>query len=116
MEIIVFLLVIVIGIFWQLTSNDRISHLLLQGIYALSYIPTISGLVKGTGKEHYVAWIVAFIAYLFSTISIAYDPQADWVAFVHPIVNGLLGNGIIVCLIFYKKLLKRREKSVYFRG
>lgn len=101
-EIIVFILAIAIGIFWQITSNDRISNLLLQVIYVISYIPTINGIIKGTGKEHYIAWIAAFIAYLFSTISVGFDPQVDWIAFVHPIVNGLLGNGIVAVLVFYK--------------
>ena len=102
-EIIVFILAIAILIFWQMTSNDRVSNLLLQAVYVVSYVPTVSGIIKGTGKEHYVAWIAAFIAYLFSTISIGFDPQVDWVAFVHPIVNGLLGNGVIVGLTLYKK-------------
>ena len=102
-EIIVFILAIAILIFWQMTSNDRVSNLLLQAVYVVSYVPTVSGIIKGTGKEHYVAWIAAFIAYLFSTISIGFDPQVDWIAFVHPIVNGLLGNGAIVGLTLYKK-------------
>lgn len=102
-EIIVFILAIATGIFWQITSNDRISNLILQVIYVLSYIPTISGLVKGTGKEQYVAWLVAFIAYLFSTISLILGSQVDWIAFIHPLVNGLLGNGVVAILIILKK-------------
>jgi len=102
-EITIFILAIAIGIFWQITLNDRISNLLLQGIYVISYIPTIYGIIKGTGKEYHVAWIVAFTAYLFATISIAFDPQIDWIAFVHPVVNGLLGNGVVAGLILYKK-------------
>lgn len=109
MEVTIFILAIAIGIFWQITANDRISNLLLQGIYVLSYIPTIFGIIKGTGKEHYVAWAAAFIAYLFSTASVAFDPGVDWIAFVHPIVNGLLGNGFIVALVLWKKLKNQKE-------
>ena len=101
-EIIVFILALAIGIFWQITSNDRMSNLLLQGIYAISYIPTVTGIIKGTGKEHYIAWIAAFIAYSFSIVSVATGPQVDWIAYVHPIVNGLIGNGIVIVLVLYK--------------
>jgi hypothetical protein len=110
-EIIVFIIAITIGIFWQITSNDRISNLLLQGIYIISYIPTINGIIKKTCKEYYVSWIGAFIAYLFSTISVGFDPKVDWIAFVHPIVNGLLGNGIVAGLIIYKKYKNKKIPS-----
>jgi hypothetical protein len=106
MEIAIFILAVAIGIFWQITANDRISNLLLQGIYVISYIPTIFGIIRGTGKEHYVAWAAAFVAYLFSTASVGFDPSVDWIAFVHPIVNGLLGNGFIVALVIWKKFKK----------
>ena len=100
------ILAIIIGIFWQITSNDRIANLLLEGIYAISYVPTGAGIIRGTVKEHHVAWIIAFMAYVFVIISIWTGPQADWIAYAHPVVNGLLGNGIIIGLMFYKKLKK----------
>ena len=97
------ILAIVIGIFWQVTSNDRIANLLLQGIYLISYVPTGIGIIKGTVKEHYPAWIGAFVAYTFSVISIWAGPQIDWIAYAHPVVNGLICNGTIVILILLKK-------------
>lgn len=105
-EIIIFLLSLGIGIFWQLTSNDRISNLLLQGIYVISYIPTISGIIKGTGKEYPVSWITAVIAYIFSIISILLNFQGDWIAIIFPLVNGIIVNGLIVLLIFHKQSKK----------
>jgi len=102
-EVLVFILALAIGIFWQTTSNFRISNLLLQVIYLISIIPTVTGVIRGTGKEHYVAWVIAFIAYMFSTASIYFAPDVDWIAFVYPIVNGLMTNGIVIVSIFYKK-------------
>ncbi|MFC1687106.1 hypothetical protein ACFL0L_00820 [Patescibacteria group bacterium] len=102
-EIVVFVLALAIGIFWQITSNDRMSNLLLQGIYVISYIPTVTGIITGRVKEHQAAWATVVIAYSFSTLALVFGTQIDWVAFVHPIVNGLLGNGVIVALILLKK-------------
>lgn len=102
-EIAMFVLAIIIGIFWRVTANDRAANLLLQAIYVISYLPTFAGIIKLTAKEHYTAWVVAFIAYVFSVISVATGRQADWVAYVHPIVNGLIGNGLVVVFIFYTK-------------
>jgi len=102
-EIIVFVLAVTITIFWQLTANNRISNLLLQGIYVISFIPTILGLMKGTGKENHLAWSIGVVAYSLLIISILFDPQVDWIALVHPIVNGIICNGFIVGLVLYKK-------------
>lgn len=95
------LAIIIVG-FWQITSNYRISNLLLQGIYVISYIPTGVGIIRGTVKEYHIAWIIAFFAYVFSIGSIWTGPPADWIAYAHPVINGLFGNGIIVALMFYK--------------
>jgi len=106
------ILAIIIGIFWKVTSNDRIANLLLQGIYLISYIPTGVGIIKGTVKEHHVAWIIAFIAYVFSVLSIWTGPKADWIAYAHPVINGLVCNGIIIALLFYKKSKKDNSRYI----
>jgi len=108
LEIIIFLMAIGIGIFWQVTANDRISNLLLQSIYVISYIPTVTGLIRGTGKEHYVSWLTAFISYTFATLSLITNNPGDWIAFVSPVVNGILGNGLVVLLILQQNKVRRR--------
>lgn len=102
LEILIFVLALAIGIFWQLTSNDRISNLLLQSIYVLSYIPTVVGLVTGRAKEHYASWLAAVIASLLATLSLLVDFPGDWIAFVSPIVTGLMGDGLVLWLVVKK--------------
>ena len=105
-EIVVFILAIVIGIFWHITSDDRLSNLFLQGIYVISYVPTIFGVLRGSAKENLTSWTIIFMAYVFSTLSIIYGNHADWVAFVNPLVNGLLGTGFVISAIVYKSSFK----------
>lgn len=112
LEIIIFLIALGIGIFWQITANDRISNLLLQGIYVISYIPTVTGLIKGSGKEHYVSWLTAVISYTFATLSLIVNNPGDWIAFVSPVVNGILGNGLIVLLILQQNRKRRRVGNI----
>ena len=100
-EIIVLILAIAIGIFWRTTSDARISNLLLQGIYLISYIPTVMGVLRGSAKENPTSWSIILGAYVFSTLSVIYGPHADWVAFANPLVNGLLGTGSAVTAILY---------------
>lgn len=111
-EIIIFILAVSIGIFWRITSNDRIANLLLQIIYIISYIPTFAGLLKLRAKEYPASWIAALAAYALSIASLVFDPQADWVAYVHPVINGLLGNGLVVLLIFYMR--NKKSKSIQY--
>lgn len=102
-EILLFMLAFTIGVFWKITSDYRASNLLLQVIYAISFIPTINGIIKGTSKEQAAAWVVALFTYSFSILSIIFSNNFDWIALVHPIVNGLVGNGVVVWLIMRKK-------------
>ena len=106
-EILCFLLAVGVGIFWQVTSDDRIANLLLQSIYVISFVPTVSGLMTGRTKEHAASWSVAVIAYFLSTLSLMLDYSGDWIAFVHPVVNGLIGNGLIAYLSFKNEHRKR---------
>jgi hypothetical protein len=107
-EIIAFVLALLIGIYWQLTANDRLSNLLLQVIYIISYIPTIIGIIRGHAKEHYMAWVIAALAYVFTTTSLILDPPGDWIAFVHPVINGIVGNSFVAILILSKELNKNK--------
>ena len=112
LEAVIFIMALGIGFFWQVTDNDRIANLLLQGIYVISYIPTIAGLIKGTGKEHYMSWIVAAISYSFATVALITNYPGDWIAFVCPVVNGVIGNSFVAALILlppkhFLKLTKR---------
>ncbi len=103
LEVVIFLMAIAIGIFWQITSNDRISNLLLQSIYVISYIPTIIGITSGRAKENYNSWLIAVIAYFFTTLSLITNYPGDWISFISPILNGMLGNGLIVYLILRRR-------------
>ena len=105
-EIICFILAVATGIFWQLTSNNNTANIFLQLVYVISYIPTVVGLLKGTAKEYPTSWITAIIAYTFSLISIALNFNGDWVSILFPLVNGIIGNGLIIFLIYYKKSQK----------
>jgi len=103
LDVIIFVLAIAVGIFWRTSENDRIANLLLQGIYIISYIPTFSGLVKGTAKEHYASWTAAVVAYSFATLALVVDTPGDWIAYVSPVVNGVIGNGLVVLLVLFQQ-------------
>jgi hypothetical protein len=104
LEIVIFLLALGIGVFWQITDNARLSNLLLQVIYVIAYIPTYVDIVKRRTKENYLAWLFDVIAYSFATLVLIVDVPNDWIAFVSPILNGIMCNALVVILIIlYKK-------------
>ncbi|MEK9159870.1 MAG: hypothetical protein AAB383_04025 [Patescibacteria group bacterium] len=102
-EILCFLMAVGVGIFWQVTSDDRIANLLLQSIYVISFVPTVVGLAAGRGKENPASWSVCVLAYFLSILSLVAGQSGDWIAFVHPVVNGVIGNGLVAFLSFRKK-------------
>lgn len=103
LDLILFILAISIGVFWQITHNARLSNLLLQSIYVIGYIPTYLGIIRKSAKEEYQAWLVAVIAYTLASFALVFDWPTDWIAFVNPVLNGIIGNGIVVILILIVK-------------
>ncbi|MDO8643470.1 MAG: hypothetical protein Q7S00_00700, partial [bacterium] len=91
-----------VGIVWKTTGDAIFANLLLQGIYFISFIPTVLGLLKGTMKDRSLPWVLAFIAYALMIIVILLRwSEGSWAALAHPIINGLLGNGSIALITFF---------------
>lgn len=99
-EIISFFGALIIGIFWKMTGNAIVSNLLLQLLLLISFFPTGIGLLRHELLEKSLPWDLAVCAYIFMSIAIILDwKRGDWVALVHPIVNGIVGNGGVALII-----------------
>jgi hypothetical protein len=52
--------------------------------------------------------VLAFLAYIPTIIIILLNwSNASWVGLVHPIVNGLMGNGAVILLVLFKRTFPR---------
>lgn len=88
---------ILVGIFWRLSGDPIAANLLLQVVYVISFLPTISGLRKRTLRDTPYPWAINVVAYVFMVCEILLHWEANsWVALAHPLLNGLLGNGAMV--------------------
>lgn len=101
-----FLLIIsiAIGIFWVLGKNAKTSNLLLQIIIFVSFIPTVVGLAQNKLKEKHLPWTLASIAYILQTISLLINWDGNYYQLFLPIINGILGNGLIPIILIIKGL------------
>lgn len=98
-----------VGILWKSTGNPVLANLTLQIVYVISFVPTLVGLYCYTLREEHWPWTLAIFAYFFMILAVVADwPHTNWVALVHPIVNGLIGNGLVVVLA----LRQRRHARV----
>ncbi len=103
MESVCLVTALVVGIIWKTTHNPVLANLLLQFIYVISFIPMITGLASGKLKERVLPWALAFSAYIPTLIIIFINwNTSSWVGLVHPIVNGIMGNGAIIILVLLK--------------
>jgi len=98
LDCIIFISSFVVGVFWQISGDPMISQLALQCILILSFIPTYIGLLRGQAKENPWSWFVVVLAYIFLIISIILDYDGNWIELMFPIVNGVIGNGIVAIL------------------
>ncbi len=101
-----FLLIIslIIGLFWITGTSATLSNLLLQVLIFISFLPTAVGLIKNKLKEKHLPWTLASIAYILQTISLLLDWNGDYYQLFLPIINGILGNGLIPVILLIKKI------------
>jgi len=103
------MLVLIIGYFWQTTGDAVIANLLLQGIFLISFWPTLDGLYSGKAKEAKLAWDVAVSCYVLMCFGIFVSwNENSWYELAHPILNGIVGNGSVALMIRYKARTRPR--------
>lgn len=79
---------------WKGTGNPVIAHLFLQSAIVVSFLPTIVGLLQGRLREKPWPWFVGVISYAFVICAVYLQSGVtNWVAFVYPVVVGVVING-----------------------
>lgn len=94
---------LVVGVFWRLTDGARMSNVLMQIIIFLTFLPIVRGLLRGYLKEKMLSWNLAVVAYTLQLISILIDFNGDYLQLCYPLINGVVGNGLISLVIILKK-------------
>lgn len=94
---------LIIAIFWQISQEANISSLLLQITIFTSFLPTAIGLWQNRLQEKHWPWTLAAGAYTLQTISLLIDFDGNYYQLFLPIINGILGNGLIPIILIYKK-------------
>lgn len=107
-DLILLTLSIIIGIFWQISDNAKLSNLFLQIIIFISFLPTAIGLAQNRLKEKHWPWTLAAIAYSLQTVSLLINYDGNLYQLFLPIINGILGNGLIPIVLIIKKI-KRKD-------
>lgn len=84
-----------IVIFWFITQNHTVSHLLVQGILVIAYFPVVNRMIRtGENNENYLLWggmLLASLLALFST-----EGTLAFVYTVRAVVCILLLMGLMV--------------------
>lgn len=99
-----FALSVLVGAIWQFTGDPQLANLILQVVYAISFFPTIIGLSQRRLQETMAPWGFSLIAYALMIAVVILDwSNQSWVALAHPIVNGLIGNGLVFLFAWLNK-------------
>lgn len=100
-DIISLAFALIIGVFWKISGNFLISNICLQILFAISFYPTIHGLLTKRAQEKPIPWFFAVGSYSLQIINVLLNPVTLF-ALVFPIVN-LLGNGIVGVIALKQK-------------
>lgn len=96
LDVICLSLALVTAVIWRVTGDPVLANLILQVVYIISYVPTISGLRQRTLREQPWPWILAVFGYIFMIAATMTSwTDQSWPALAHPVINGLLGNGLV---------------------
>ena len=87
---------IIIGTLWQITGNAILANMLLQGVFVISFIPTVLGVLRRELRERCLPWDLAIMSNICLVIAII----ADWhmgsvYELFYPIIGGLIGNSSV---------------------
>lgn len=101
---VVLALAIVIGAIWQTTGDAVLANLALQVVLLISFIPTAHGLVTGILRDHPLPWVIAVLSYCFQVLTVLSGAEGwTWPELAFPILNGIIGNGSVLCIIVWKR-------------
>jgi len=90
-----------VGILWKTTGDPIVSNIFLQGIYLISFVPLIIGLIKKRTREKPLAWAFAVSAYVFVIIATTLKFDGNWISLISPIFVGIIGNGSVALLALF---------------
>jgi len=88
---------IIVSYFYIRTKNHRVSNMMIQVIFLISYVPVAVGILTGALIESPPAWILGIISYVFMALAVVVDYN-DWLELAYPIANGIIGNGVVAIL------------------
>ena len=97
LDMILFILALFVGIMWKLT-DDRLANFLVQIVMFIANLATVIGLWQKKLREYYVSWIFAVSAYIVAITGLLLSSNHDWLAYFGPILNGIIGNGLVLIL------------------
>ncbi len=101
-------LCIFVGVLWKTTGNAIVANLALQTVLFISFLPTAIGLLKKELREGPMPWSLATFAYVLTVISLLLDWRpGNASSLAYPIVNGVMGNGLIAAIAWRQKLASR---------
>ena len=95
-------LTVILATFWIITQNSNVANLLIQGIYIISFWTMIDSLIKGDAKEKHLPWTMSVFAYGILLISLLINFSGNYYELFYPIVNGIIGNGIVAFIAYSK--------------
>ena len=114
-DLICFFFALATGIFWKISGDPVQANLWLQLVYVLSFIPTLTALHAEKIHESAGPWLIAVAAYTLMVVDIIFKWESTtWVALVHPIVNGIIGNGFVAYYGLKRLITTRASSSVFF--
>ena len=105
-----FIPALVVGVIWQTTGNADLANISLQIVYLLSYLPIVHGLLSHRLREKSLPWNLASISYCLMILAIVTADSWRWIALVHPIANGIVGNGSVILAIHLQARKTRKAK------
>ena len=107
-DFVIFSLAIFVGVLWKFT-DDRLANFLVQIVICIANSATFIGLWRGTLREYYLGWAVAVSAYLIAITGLILNSNGDWLPFFGPLLNGVLGNGIVLCFAVKQNLKNKKS-------
>lgn len=98
-DIGILIAVILIAFIWYITTSANLANLLMQGIFIASVLPTINNLLKKTGSEDVLPWILWSSAAFFTFYIAIVNFENNFVPLIYPFL-GIVLHGLVAIMAY----------------
>lgn len=101
------LIVLGFAFMYSLPRTKEVAAVLIQVPMLIGFVPTYAAIITGRGKEPWQPFLLAIFSYIPQIGAVYVSDEASWALYAWPVLNGIIGNGLVVLFSWKQPFFRR---------